>query len=613
MDRDKILSRIRKPGRYLGTEVNSIHKKKSEVKVHLALAFPDLYEVAMSHLGLKILYGLANELPGVYAERVFATAGDLENILRSKKIPLFSLESRTPLKEFDLVGFTLQYELSYTTILNMLHLGGIPLKSRERKGTDPFIMGGGPGAFNAEPLAPFFDFFVLGDGEEVLVEIIREYSRWKEKGGKDRQSFLEAAAAIPGVYVPSFYEPAYAGESFAGIETVRSGVPGIVEKRVIQDLENSYYPVSFIVPFVEIVHDRAVLELYRGCSHGCRFCQAGMIYRPVRRRSVSRLRELGREIINRTGYEELSLASLSSSDYPEIEELIAGLEEDFRENYVKLSLPSLRACPFAVEITNRLQKGKSGGITFAPEAGSQRLRDVINKKVTEEDILKAAELAVASGRNQVKLYFMMGLPTEREEDLLEMVELVKKISGLKGRKGGKGSRFKVTVSVSTFVPKAHSPFQWESQLEMGEIKRRQEFLRRHFRKLKKVDFTWHDAEMSFLEAVFSRGDRRLAAVLERAWALGCRMDAWSDSFNFPLWQQAFQEEGIDPEYFSGYKPGYGDPLPWDHISTGVKKEFLIREHQRALAEETTGDCRERCSGCGLPVCPTRQEVCDASF
>jgi radical SAM family uncharacterized protein len=606
IDISSLLEKVRKPARYLGREINAVYKKLEDVKVHLVLAFPDLYEVGMSHLGLKILYALVNKKPEFYAERVFAPARDMEDVLRKEKKPLFSLESRTPLKSFDLIGFTLQYELSYTTILNMLDLGGIPLHSDKRKGGDPFVIGGGPGVLNPEPLAPFFDFFVIGDGEEILPEILQEFAHWKDNHNRgERKTFLKKIARIPGIYVPSFYEPLYFQGKFYEMKILEKDAPLKIERRTVPDLENAFYPESFVVPYVDVVHDRAVLELFRGCSKGCRFCQAGYIYRPVRERTVSRLKELAGSIIGSTGFEELSLSSLSSSDYSCIEGLLEELEQKFGKNYVKLSLPSLRADAFALRLADRVNK--SGGVTFAPEAGSQRLRNVINKKVTEEEILEAAAQAVSSGRSHIKLYFMIGLPTETEEDLEELTRLVQKIVNLCHTAGGRKYAFKVTVSASTFVPKAHTPFQWEPQLELPEIRLRQEFLRKHLRKLKGVDFTWHEAKMSFLEAVFARGDRRLASVLERAYAMGSRLDAWSDSFNFSLWEKAFDGEGIEPQKYAQYKPGLDEHLPWDHINTGLSREFLLREYQRALKEEITGDCRERgCVGCGLENCPFRQ-------
>ncbi|MGI6308032.1 MAG: TIGR03960 family B12-binding radical SAM protein [Dethiobacteria bacterium] len=606
-DLHNIFEKVQKPARYVGGEINVVRKDPGKVKTRLALVFPDLYEVGMSHLGLKILYGLANRQEEVYAERFFAPAGDLEEILRREGICLFSLESYTPLKNFDLVGFTLQYELSYTTILKMLSLGGVPLRTVQRKEGDPFVLGGGPLALNPEPLAPFFDFFVLGDGEEVLPEILNEFARWKKRDGVKREAFLQEIAGIPGIYVPSFYEPLYDGDKFAGIKRLRAEAPLPVKKGVVRDLENTFYPDSFIVPYMDVVHDRAILELFRGCSQGCRFCQAGYIYRPVRERSVAKLKSLAGEIIKQTGWEEISLSSLSSSDYSRIEELVEELQQEFAGRHVRLSLPSLRADPFSLYLADKVQENRAGGVTFAPEAGSQRLRNVINKRITEEEILAAAEQAFISGRSHIKLYFMLGLPTETEEDLRELVKLIEKILTLRQTVKRKRYPLKVIVSASTFVPKAHTPFQWEPQLEMAEVKCRQQFLREHLRKLKGVQFTWPAAEMSFLEAVFSRGDRRLAAVLERACALGSRLEAWSERFDFALWEEAFYRENIDPRLYAYYKPAVDDPLPWEHLASGVSKKFLQEEYRKAFQGETTCDCRQGgCQGCGLEDCPARQ-------
>ena len=605
-DLDAIFEEVQKPARYLGREINVVRKDPSRVKTRLALVFPDLYEVGMSHLGLKILYSLANQREDVYAERFFAPAGDLERLLRQRGSYLFSLETHTPLQSFNLVGFTLQYELSYTTILKMLSLGGVPLQTAQRKEEDPFVLGGGPLALNPEPLAPFFDFFVLGDGEDVLPEILNKYASWK-KGAGSREAFLLDLAGIPGIYVPSFYEPLYDGEKFNGVKCLKAAAPLPVKKRVVNDLENTFYPESFIVPYMDVVHDRAILEIFRGCSQGCRFCQAGYIYRPVRERSVAKLKGQARAIIRQTGWDEISLSSLSSSDYSQIEELIAGLQQEFAGRHVRLSLPSLRADPFSLHLADKVQEKRAGGVTFAPEAGSQRLRDVINKGITEKEILAAAEQAFITGRSHIKLYFMLGLPTETEEDLWELVRLVEKISALRQLAGKRRHSLRIVVSASTFVPKPHTPFQWEPQLKMAEVKSRQQFLREQLRKIKGVQFTWPAAEMSFLEAVFSRGDRRLAAVLEKAVALGSRLEAWSDRFDFALWEEAFAGEKVDPCFYAYYKPALDDPLPWDHLSSGVANKYLQKEYEKAYRAEVTPDCRrEGCQGCGLQNCPLKQ-------
>jgi len=600
-----LLAAVQRPARYLGQEINSICRDPRQAEVHLALAFPDLYEVGMSHLGLKILYALANDLPGVYVERVFAPAADLEQILRKEKIPLFSLESRTALNRFDLVGFTLQYELSYTAILLMLDCGAIPLHSSQREDNDPFILGGGPLAYNPEPLAPFFDLLVIGDAEEALPELLELYRAWKKRGRRGRRHFLREAALLPGIYVPSLYRDHYdKSGKFAGISALTGEAALPVRKRVVTDLEKAVYPRCFIVPYMEIVHDRAVLELFRGCSQGCRFCQAGYIYRPVRERPVEKLREQAGQMIAGTGFSELSLASLSSSDYSAINKLVSALEEDFAGEQVELSLPSLRADTHAVRLACRLQKGKAAGVTIAPEAGTQRLRDAINKKITEDDVLEAAAVALQEYGSHVKLYFMLGLPTETLADLEGMAELVRKISMIgRGGKGRKKGPSPINVSVSTFVPKVHTPFQWEPQLAVAEIRSRLDFLRRELRKSKGVSFSSHDTGMSLLEAVLARGDRRLAAVVERAYQLGSRLDAWHDRFSLSRWEEALSRANLSARDYAGYAPAHNDPLPWDHLSTGIDKEFLIREHRRAMEGTITPACRNGiCAGCGLENC-----------
>lgn len=597
---DDIIASVIKPTRYLGNEWNSIHKDLKDVEIRIALAFPDVYEVGMSHLGIKILYHLLNQQKGVYAERVFAPWVDMEKRMKENKIPLFSLETHSPIKEFDFIGFTLQYELSYTNIINMLDMSGIPLYSSERTEEHPFVIAGGPCAFNPEPLAEFIDFFVIGEGEEVILEIIEIYKEWKKNGGT-RNDFLKKMTSIKGIYIPGFYEVEYNSEKT--IEKVRPKIkeaPRKITKRIIKDFEDVFYPTRFIVPYMDIVHDRAALEIFRGCTRGCRFCQAGMIYRPVREKSVERLSDLANEIVNSTGFEELSLVSLSTSDYPFLQELVEKLTDRFRGMGVNLSLPSLRVDSFSLKLAEELQTVRKSGLTFAPEAGSQRLRDVINKGVTENDLKESLTAAFEAGWKTVKLYFMIGLPTETEADLEGIASLAEKVVFLY-RKVNNGSKkgLKVTVSTSSFVPKPFTPFQWEAQNPLNQLKAKQKYLKDRI-KDRAVRYNWHEATASHLEAVFARGDRRLCKVLVKAWEKGCKFDGWSEHFKFDKWMEAFRECNVDPEFYANRKREYDEVLPWDHIDAGIDKNFLIREHKKALKGELTEDCRfNRCSACGI--------------
>ncbi|MDK2856186.1 MAG: hypothetical protein PWQ86_1399 [Bacillota bacterium] len=595
---ERILPRVEKPARYWGGEWNEVKKDWNEIPVRMVLAFPDIYEVGMSHLGSKILYHVVNARPDALLERVYAPWVDMERELRAAGLPLFSLETKTPLARFDLVGFTLQYELTYTNILNILDLGGIPLKAADRQEGDPFVLAGGPCAFNPEPLAPFLDFVVLGEGEEVLGEILDLFRDWKEQGGT-RREFLEAVAAVPGVYVPAFYDVKYHPDgSVAVVEPNRPGVAERVKKRVVHDLNRASFPESPVVPFLDVVHDRAMLELFRGCARGCRFCQAGMIYRPVREKDQETLLRQAEKLLKSTGYGEISLASLSSLDYSHIAELIDALVDQYGSQGIRVSLPSLRADSFAVEQARKIHEVRRSSITFAPEAGTQRLRDVINKNVTEPELLAAVQAAAEAGWNAFKLYFMIGLPTETDEDVLGIAELARKVANLKPKEG---RITRVTVSTSNFVPKPHTPFQWEGQVKREELRRRQLLLHDRL-KGRRLEHRWHEPEQSFLEAVFSKGDRRVADALERAWRLGCRLDGWSEEFRFDVWEQAFRETGIDPAFYANREIPEDEVLPWDHLDPGVSKEFLRAERARARRGERTPDCsRERCSACG--VCP----------
>lgn len=603
-----LLARVSRPARYIGGEWNSIKKDWNRVRVRMAFAFPDVYEVGMSHLGMQILYGLVNQHEDYLMERVFAPWPDFEEELRARRIPLFSLESRHPLSEFDLVGFTLQYEMSYTNLLNMLHLGGIPLHSRLRGDNQPLVIAGGPGSLNPEPLADFIDAFVLGEGEEVLPEILAVIER--HKGGRpglgDRQELLRKLAGIEGVYIPSFYRIEYHPDGrVKAVNPLYSWVPARVRRRLIKNLDRSYFPRRPVVPYLETVHDRIMLEVFRGCQRGCRFCQAGMIYRPTRERSLATLLEQAASLVGSTGYDEISLTSLSTGDYSAVKPLIKSLIENFREQGVSLSLPSLRIDTFSVGLAEEVQKGRKTGLTFAPEAGTQRLRDVINKGVSENDLLEAAEAAFQAGWSSLKLYFMIGLPTEQDEDLDGIASLVLKVAQLGSQAQQSGrlrKRPEVVVSVSNFVPKAHTPFQWEGQTPVKELRRRQEYLRQRLRD-RRVKYNWHDPEMSFWEAVLARGDRLQGRMLELAWKKGCRFDGWSEYFNPQRWREAAAEAGLNPEYYASRCFDYEELLPWDHLESGVSRSFLISEHRLAREGRFTEDCRfGRCTACG--VCPS---------
>ena len=595
-----ILPFVTKPGRYLGNEWNAVHKSVSNVTVRFLLAYPDLYEVGMSHLGLKILYDVLNRQEHIWAERVFAPAPDMIEMLKRNNLPLFSLESTTPMADFSFVGFTLQYELNYTTILGMLQLGQVPLWQRERGEKYPFIIAGGPNAFNPEPLADFFDFFVLGDGEEVILKIVDIYSSWK-KQGKEKYLFLKEVAQLTGVYAPSFYKPCYRGVSFTGIELLEPSAPAVVGKNIIWELDGASYPTKPLVPYLEVVHDRAVLELFRGCTRGCRFCQAGMVYRPVRLRSPEKLKKMAREIFSNTGYEDLSLLSLSSGDYPDLLNLVRELKEDFAKERLELNLPSLRLSPEKIDAFAAIQDFGKGGLTFAPEAGTQRLRDVINKNITHEDIVLTAQKAVEKGRKSLKLYFMLGLPTETDADLQGIATLVEDILEAVYRAAGSRKGLRISVSSSIFVPKPHTPFQWIAQISRDEMWRRIQLLKSYLKKLKNVSYSYHDPEMSFWEAVLARGDRRLGQALYKAWQKGAYLEGWTDYFSPSYWQKAMAELGLNPDNYAGYKGAKDDPLPWDHLSCGVSKQFLWREYCLSLEDKITEDCRDAfCQGCGLP-------------
>jgi radical SAM family uncharacterized protein len=539
---------------------------------------------------------------------------DFEKFLRENKVPLFSLESRTPLSEFDFVGFTLQYEMSYSNILNMLALANIPLFSADRKENHPLVIAGGPCAYNPEPLAEIIDFFVIGEGEEVILEIMDLYKAYKGRGGK-RKEFLEAVASIPGVYVPALYDVTYNDDgTIKGFSPKKTGIPERIQKRVIKDLDMAYYPTKFVVPYMDIVHDRAMLEIFRGCSRGCRFCQAGMIYRPVREKSVARLEKLARDIINYTGYGEISLTSLSTSDYSALRELTEILTDEFRRCQVGISLPSLRIDAFSLDLASKVQEIKKSGLTFAPEAGSQRLRDVINKGVTADDLLASVRDAFSCGWNTVKLYFMIGLPTETYDDIEGIAELARAVVNVYREVNGHTRGLKVTVSTSTFVPKPFTPFQWEAQIPLLEIEKRQKFLKGML-KGKNIFYSWHDGRLSFLEAVFSRGDRRLNRVLKIAHEKGCRFDGWSDLFSFEKWMDAFRDAGVSPEFYAYRERANDELFPWEIVDPGIDRRFLLSEREKARRGEVTPDCRfDRCHACGIKrmkdggFCENKSEV-----
>lgn len=598
---EEMIEQVQKPARYIGGEMNTAVKAWEDAEVHFAFCFPDTYEVAMSHLGMKILYAIINAQPWALCERVCMPWIDMKELMEQNGVPLFSLESRTPLNQFDLVGFTLQYEMSYTNILTMLKLGGVPLHTAERGMNDPIVCVGGPCAFNPEPLADFVDAVMIGDGEEQIVEFTQAVREWK-KSGKPRVECLKALAKIEGVYVPSFYDVTYHEDgTIASFTPNCPEAPATVRKRILLDMDKAFYPTEIPVPYTEIVHDRIMLEIMRGCTRGCRFCEAGMLYRPVRERSVPHLMELARALEKSTGYEEISLSSLSSGDYSCLPELVHDLMTEFKEKRVSVSLPSLRIDSVLKDSLEETQQVKKSSLTFAPEAGTQRLRDVINKGVTEEDLVGKVTDAFEGGWSSVKLYFMIGLPTETLEDLDGIGHLAQVVNQayFKVPKEKRARGLRVTCSASSFVPKPFTPFQWEPQSTQRQIKDKQAYLRDVLRRIKGVNFNWHEPEVSYLEACFSRGDRRIGRVLERAVEKGCLLDGWSEQFKFDKWMEAFADCGLDPEWYAYRRRGKDEILPWDFIDAGVTKSFLWREKERAERAEVTPDCRKGCQGCGL--------------
>ena len=597
---ERILPRVQKPARYVGGEYNEVRKDPREVDFRFAFCFPDTYEIGMSNLGYRILYGILNDMPGVWCQRAFAPWGDMEEEMRAAGIPLYALESGDPVRDFDIIGFSVGYEMAYTAILNMLDLAGVPLRGEDRLGLTPLVIAGGTAMYNAEPVADFIDMALIGEGEDLLPEVVNLCRRAKAEGW-DKPRLLRAAAQIQGVYVPSLYDVAYNSDGTIAAITPRDGAPAKVVKRVVHDMDKAYYPAKTIVPSTEIVHDRVTLEVFRGCIRGCRFCQAGYVYRPVRCRSKDLLVRYGQEAVADSGYQEMTLSSLSTSDYPDLVALCDGLEPLCERDHVNLSLPSLRADNFSMELMQRLQKGRKAGLTFAPEAGTQRLRDAINKNLTEEDLHQSLRTAFSGGWNAVKLYFMLGLPTETDEDVLAIAEMANHVMHTWREYASNKSRgVRITVSTSWFVPKPFTAFQWEPQISREEYERRVKLLREAIT-AKAVTYNWHDGDTSFLEAVLARGDRRLGRVLERVHQKGGRLDAWSDYFSLDRWMEAFAECGIDPAFYANRERAREEILPWSMISCYVSDDYLWRQRELAYQSVTTPDCRTRCSGCGANV------------
>lgn len=595
---DDILFQVEKPARYIGGEFNSYNKDKNSVDIRYAFCFPDVYEVAMSHLGTKILYHLMNEREDTFCERCCAPWPDMEKLLRENNIPLGTLETKDSLKDFDILGFTLQYEMSYTNILNMLDMCNIPLRASQRGDEYPIVMMGGPCAYNPEPLYDIADAFILGEGEEVTHEILNVY---KEMKGKPKADYLRAISKIQGVYVPSLYEVTYNSDGTIEAMTPKyEDVPKTVKKRIVADFNGNDFPDKLIVPYTEIIHDRIVIETFRGCTRGCRFCQAGMIYRPVREKTTEKLMEEIDVLINNTGYQEISLSSLSICDYSNIQNLIFSLIEKYKDEKIGVSIPSLRIDSFSVNLIKEIQKVRKTGLTFAPEAGTQRMRDVINKGVTEEDLLRATKSAFESGWSTIKLYFVIGLPYETVEDVVGIGDLAQKVVDeyfnvpKEVRKRG----LRVTVSTSILVPKPFTPFQWAPMNKMDEVKNKISNLRDNI-KSKAINYNWHESPLSYMEAVFARGDRRLCDVLVKAFEKGARFDGWNEYFNFELWQEAFKECGVDGDFYAYRERSYDEVLPWDFIDIGVTKKYLISENEKAKELVLTPDCRQNCTGCGI--------------
>lgn len=600
---DEILLSIEKPARYIGGEVNSVMKDKNDVEIRFAMCFPDVYEIGMSHLGIQILYDMFNRREDTWCERVYSPWLDLDKVLREKNIPLFALESQDPVRKFDFLGITIQFEMCYTNILQILDLSHIPLHAADRTEDDPIVIGGGPCAYNPEPLAEFFDIFYIGEGETVYDELLDTYKEWK-KSGASRKDFLRQAARIDGLYVPQFYDVTY--HSDGTIESFLPNDPAAperVRKQVVMDVTDTSYPMKPVVPYIKATQDRVVLEIQRGCIRGCRFCQAGMIYRPTRERSVETLKEYARTMLKNTGHEEISLSSLSSSDYSKLNELVTFLIDEFKDKGINISLPSLRIDAFSLDVMSKVQDVRKSSLTFAPEAGSQRMRNVINKGLTEEDIITGAGQAFEGGWTKVKLYFMLGLPTETEEDMKEIARLSDRVARryYEIPKEQRHGKCQITASSSFFVPKPFTPFQWASMYTAEEYDRRAHIVNDEFREQlnrKSLKYNWHDAQVTVLEGVMARGDRRIAPVIEEAYRLGCLFDSWTETFRNDLWMEAFENTNVDISFYNQRPRGKDEIFPWDFIDIGVSRSFLYREWERAMNETVTPNCREKCSGCG---------------